>query len=117
MEKSKKENFPQNISHNCGVKCLGDTCPICLFNSETRYYWDGLSGRILTIIDACISDKAQNKAMKDLIKQELWKNRLELEKIFFFYPLSLVKENERSQVLAEKIGYLISLNKSLDKKS
>jgi len=101
----------QSISHNCGVQCLGDTCPICLFNSETSYWRKGLSGKILTIIDACISDKAQNKAMKDLIKQELWNSELELEKILFFYPLYPVKENERSQVLAEKIGYLISLNK------
>jgi hypothetical protein len=32
-----------------------------------------LAGRILTIIDASISDRQQNKAMKDLIKQEVGK--------------------------------------------
>ena len=30
-----------------------------------------LAGRILTIIDAGISDKQQNKALKDLIKKEV----------------------------------------------
>jgi hypothetical protein len=31
-----------------------------------------LEGKILTIIDACIGDKNQNKAIKDLIRRSIW---------------------------------------------
>ncbi len=33
-----------------------------------------LLGRVLTIIDASISDIEQKKAVKDLIKEEIWGN-------------------------------------------
>lgn len=31
-----------------------------------------LQGKLLTIIDACISEPKQNKAIKDIIKEKLW---------------------------------------------
>lgn len=31
-----------------------------------------LEGKMLTIIDACISEQKQNKAMKDLIRRAIW---------------------------------------------
>ena len=31
-----------------------------------------LSGRVLTVIDASIQDKQQNKAVKDIMKKALW---------------------------------------------
>ena len=40
------------------------------FNNEVRPRLKHLQGRILTIIDATISDKNQNKALKDLINTE-----------------------------------------------
>ena len=32
-----------------------------------------LVGRVKTVIDASIADKQQNKALKDLLAQEIWK--------------------------------------------
>jgi len=41
-----------------------------------------LSGRILTIIDASISEEKQNKAIKDLVKKEIW---TQINKLQYFY--------------------------------
>jgi len=41
-----------------------------------------LSGRVLTIIDASISEEKQNKAIKDLVKKEIW---TQINKLQYFY--------------------------------
>jgi len=46
-----------------------DTKPINYYRLEGDI--KHLLGRILTIVDASIADKQQNKALKDLIKQEV----------------------------------------------
>ena len=43
-----------------------------------------LSGRILTIVDASIADKTQNKAMKDLIKSQFARTLGRYEDICFY---------------------------------
>jgi len=40
---------------------------------EINQIKDCLLGRILTLIDASIEDKERRKALKDIIKQEIWK--------------------------------------------
>jgi len=43
-----------------------------------------LSGRVLTIVDASIADKTQNKAMKDLIKSQFARILGRYEDICFY---------------------------------
>ena len=42
-----------------------------------------LSGKILTIIDASIADKQQNKCVKDLIKSEFYRRINDLQNFYF----------------------------------
>lgn len=49
--------------------------PVSIFPNEQGYYviedsFKNLAGKILTIIDAVITDQPQNKAVKDLVKNE-----------------------------------------------
>ena len=50
--------------------------PLYMFNEHCKWISNQvksyLLGRVLTIIDACIFDKTQNKAVKDLIQQAVW---------------------------------------------
>ena len=75
-----KEN--QSISHNSGYRCKGENCPVCFFNKQTAWIRNNRQGRILTILEASITDKEQLKALKDLITQELWKWDVKYEEIF-----------------------------------
>ena len=45
-----------------------ETLPLCAISTQVKF----LLGKVLTIIDASISDKAQNKAIKDLIKDRFY---------------------------------------------
>jgi hypothetical protein len=40
--------------------------------TNTAGIFTSLEGRILTIIDACMVESEQKKAIKDLIKREIW---------------------------------------------
>ena len=51
--------------------------------SHTEWYLRRLTGQILTIIDASISELKQNKAIKDLIKNEIRENLLEMQTYCF----------------------------------
>lgn len=42
-----------------------------------------LSGKILTIVDASISDKQQNKCVKDLMKTEFYRRIDELQRLYW----------------------------------
>ena len=59
-----------------------------------------LLGRILTIIDACIFDQSQRKAIKDLIEEAFWSNNnyrsrnVILGQFFEKYAPELKKEEE-----------------------
>ena len=39
-----------------------------------------LQGRILTIVDASISDPKQNKAVKDVMREAFWSTELKIQK-------------------------------------
>jgi len=58
-------------------------------NSKVMNYYllendaKNLSGKILTLIDASIADKQQNKALKDLIKQRFRDYIFDLQRQFF----------------------------------
>ena len=51
--------------------------PLYMFDSHCNWLVNqiksNLLGNVLTVIDSAISDKMQNKATKDLIKQAAWK--------------------------------------------
>lgn len=42
-----------------------------------------LSGRVLTVIDASISDERQNKATKDLVKKEFWTSIFKVQEYYW----------------------------------
>lgn len=68
---SKQEG--QSVAHNSNVKCGGENCPVCFWNTQTAWIRQHRLGRILTILDAGITDEKQKKALKDLITQECWR--------------------------------------------
>lgn len=56
-----------------------------LFYKIQSEYFDSKSytiGKLLTIIDACISDREQRKGIKDLITQAYWRDDERTTKIF-----------------------------------
>ena len=54
-----------------------------------------LAGKILTIIDASISDERQNKSIKDLIKKEI------RQYLFYFQDMCFKEDKGYSLVLPE----------------
>ena len=52
-----------------------------------------LSGKILTIIDASISDKQQNKCVKDLIKSEVYRRIYDLQEFYKFHEQGIGSVN------------------------
>jgi hypothetical protein len=54
---------------NGGRKCEGIVCVWCELENTINWWEQNTLGKILTVLDASIADKQQNKAIKDLIKQ------------------------------------------------
>jgi hypothetical protein len=71
------------IRHNSGTKCYGENCPICYFNQSTSSAFRGLEGRLLTIVDAITENEGRKKAIKDLVKDAVWKTTSSLESLMF----------------------------------
>ncbi len=45
---------------------------VVYFAKVTHYDLRNLEGKILTIVDACIAEPQQKKAMKDIIRRTFW---------------------------------------------
>ncbi len=55
------------------AKCPGpSSCAYCRTTEETHRLQSRLIGRILTIVDGCVVDERQNKAMKDMLKMHVY---------------------------------------------
>ena len=67
-----------------------------------------LQGKILTIIDASISDKVQNKAIKDLIKTQFYEQMNWITKISTgHYGLVGVKDDSEIEMIEKGAGFEI----------
>ena len=52
-----------------------DATRFVMIQNDLQKYTSDLQGRLLTIIDASLSDKTQREAIKSLIKKELWSDQ------------------------------------------
>lgn len=77
------------IGHNCGKECQGEKCVFCEVNRVQGYSDDECLGKMLTLVDASISEERQNKALKDLLKQifrkEQWEKSVSIEHVIASY--------------------------------
>lgn len=60
---------PSEMAHPAPKETKVNANEAILSYSDMEATASYLTGRILTIVDSSVSDRAQNKAMKDLVKQ------------------------------------------------
>lgn len=73
------------FAHNGGGKCTGESCIYCNLNREQSDFDNDCLGKLLTIIDGCVPQGEQNKAVKDLIRSSYrtlqWDKSVAIEKV------------------------------------
>lgn len=63
---------PDQIGYNNPKSKPLNDCDVKLSMYELHAQFNFLLGRLKTIVDATISEPVQNKALKDLIAQDVW---------------------------------------------
>lgn len=68
MKNKKLEVYPET-GHLWGIPCYGQfVCEYCGIQSAVQIHLDFLLGKVLTAIDASITEPEQRKAVKDIVK-------------------------------------------------
>lgn len=72
----KEKQVPAPMESHFGkIQCYGQfDCEFCGISRECREHQDDLVGKVLTVVDASITDESQRKAIKDLIKGQAYES-------------------------------------------
>ena len=80
----------------------GTSSPLYSFES-VEGYTQYIVGKVLTVLDASISDARQNKAAKDLLRDTIFNEAFGLMRDFFFTPPSDERGGRLSQPFTNQV--------------